>query len=556
MVQIPITMKRKLLIMAMMCCSTVLFSQIRIDWQQCYGSMKDDEAYSLLKHGEGYYVLGYVEKGYSGMVECEFSGSRHTWLLEIGEEGELIRQRCLDFGGNKLFGDGEEEQYLYIVGKDGVGLSDNNNISIMKVNEEGEMVWRRVFGTEEHSFWDAPRFERTFDGGFVCSVSICFSGGDISQYYGFWDVWVVKLDNLGNIEWETTIGTEGEEMGGRVIPLPDGTYCAVGYARNQGENGSVPSCNMSHNYVDGLVVRLSAEGDITDSRCYGGSLHDSFTTAIPLDDGWLFGGSTQSEDGDLEGAGFHYGLSASGYLTSDIWLMRTDADGNILWSRCYGGSDYEFVSRIFQNEDGGFTVFGRTDSHDGDAQSALDLYYPYYNDYRKIWVFRIDADGNLLWERVMGSATSSDEYLNDVIKLNDREYVIAGLVYCGYPQSGDVNCSNGVFFNGQDSGENYWVLHITDVFDYDNVEEKQMSNVRVYPNPATTWIAIDYTLPMDYGKATVEIANTLGVKVLQKRLNGHEGQSVVDLRGFANGVYTLTVMCGEYVLTEKLVISR
>ena len=549
-------MKRKLLIMAMMCCSTVLFSQIRIDWQQCYGSMKDDEAYSLLKHGEGYYVLGYVEKGYSGMVECEFSGSRHTWLLEIGEEGELIRQRCLDFGGNKLFGDGEEEQYLYIVGKDGVGLSDNNNISIMKVNEEGETVWRRVFGTEEHSFWDAPRFERTFDGGFVCSVSICFSGGDISQYYGFWDVWVVKLDNLGNIEWETTIGTEGEEMGGRVIPLPDGTYCAVGYARNQGENGSVPSCNMSHNYVDGLVVRLSAEGDITDSRCYGGSLHDSFTTAIPLDDGWLFGGSTQSEDGDLGGAGFHYGLSPNGYLTSDIWLMRTDAEGNILWSRCYGGTQYEFVGRIFQNEDGGFTVFGRTDSHDGDAQSALDLYYPYYNDYRKIWVFRIDADGNLLWERVMGSATSSDEYLNDVIKLNDREYVIAGLVYCGYPQSGDVNCSNGVFFNGQDSGENYWVLHITDVFDYDNVEEKQMSNVRVYPNPAATWIAIDYTLPMDYGKATVEIANTLGVKVLQKQLNKHEGQSVLDLRGLANGVYTLTVMCGEYVRTEKLVISR
>ena len=408
----------------------------------------------------------------------------------------------------------------------------------MKVNEEGETVWRRVFGTEEHSFWDAPRFERTFDGGFVCSVSICFSGGDISQYYGFWDVWVVKLDNLGNIEWETTIGTEGEEMGGRVIPLPDGTYCAVGYARNQGENGSVPSCNMSHNYVDGLVVRLSAEGDITDSRCYGGSLHDSFTTAIPLDDGWLFGGSTQSEDGDLGGAGFHYGLSPNGYLTSDIWLMRTDAEGNILWSRCYGGTQYEFVGRIFQNEDGGFTVFGRTDSHDGDAQSALDLYYPYYNDYRKIWVFRIDADGNLLWERVMGSATSSDEYLNDVIKLNDREYVIAGLVYCGYPQSGDVNCSNGVFFNGQDSGENYWVLHITDVFDYDNVEEKQMSNVRVYPNPATTWIAIDYTLPMDYGKATVEIVNTLGVKVLQKQLNAHEGQSVVDLRGLANGVYT------------------
>jgi len=80
--------------------------------------------------------------------------------------------------------------------------------------------------------------------------------------------------------------------------------------------------------------------------------------------------------------------------------------------------------------------------------------------------------------------------------------------------------------------------------------------VSLKPNPATTWIAIDYTLPMDYGKATVEIVNTLGVKVLQKQLNAHEGQSVVDLRGLANGVYTLTVMCGGYVRTEKLVISR
>ncbi len=538
--------------MALVCCSTVMFSQIRIDWQQCYGSMKDDAAYSLLKQGEGYYVLGYVEKGCSGMVECEFPGSRHTWLLEIGEEGDLIRQQCLDFGGNKLFGDGEEEQYLYIVGKDGVGLSDNNNISIMKVTEEGEMVWQRVFGTEEHSFWGVPRFERTFDGGFVFSVPICFSGGDIGQYYGFWDTWVVKLDRDGNIEWETTIGTGGEEICNEVVPCPDGTYCVPGYGRNMKENGSVPNCNESHDYVDGLVVRLSAEGDIMDSRCYGGSRHDSFNTAVELEDGWLFGGSADSEDGDLEGAGFHYGLNANGYLTSDIWLMKTDLDGNILWSRCYGGSEHESVSRIFQNEDGGFTVFGRTDSHDGDAQSALNLYYPYYNDYRKIWVFRIDAEGNLLWERVMGSATSSDEYLNDVIKLNDREYVIAGLVYCGYPQSGDVNCSNGVFFNGQDSGENYWVLHITDVFDYDGVEEPQPqgNGVRVYPNPARG----QFTVSAEKLKR-VQLYDMLGQMLVD--VTSNNGTNViVNVRYFEAGIYLVRVVTENGVVQKSIVVEK
>ncbi|MDO5316319.1 MAG: T9SS type A sorting domain-containing protein, partial [bacterium] len=229
---------------------------------------------------------------------------------------------------------------------------------------------------------------------------------------------------------------------------------------------------------------------------------------------------------------------------------RTDAEGNILWSRCYGGTQYESVSRIFQNEDGGFTVFGRTDSHDGDAQSALNLYYPYYIDYRKLWVFRIDADGNLLWERVMGSATSSDEYLNDVIKLNDREYVIAGLVYCGYPQSGDVNCSNGVFFNGQDSGENYWVLHITDVFDYDNVEEKQMSNVRVYPNPARGQFAVSAER-----LKRVQLYDMLGQLLVD--VPAHNGTNVmVDSPCLGSGIYLVRIVTDNGVVQKRVVVEK
>ena len=554
MVQIPITMKRKLLIMAMMCCSTVLFSQIRIDWQQCYGSMKDDEAVSLMAKDGGYYVVGRVEKGGgNGMVECDFADDIRTWLIEIDNEGNLKNQMCMDFGSSNIFGVMGEDSAVYLVG--GYRVGGIARAGVVKMTTEGDILWQRSYGSPDQSFWYGPRATPTADGGLVFSLVICFSGGDISQYYGFWDTWVVKLDSEGNIEWETTIGTEGEERGRKATPCQDGTYCVPGYGRNMRGNGSVPNCNVSHDYVDGLVVWLSAEGDITDSRCYGGSLHDSFTTVIPLEDGWLFGGSTQSVDGDLSGAGFHNGLSANGYLTSDIWLMRTDADGNILWSRCYGGSQYEFVGRIFQNEDGGFTVFGTTYSYDGDVQSGLNLYNPNFIQNSVLWVFRIDGGGNLLWERAVGTV-GGPVYFGDVIKESDKEYTVVATpdVYSNPQYMGDFNCSN----IGLCSSYSYWVLHITDVFDYDGVEETplQENDVRVYPNPASTWLAIDYTLPSDHTTATVEIANTLGVKVLQKQLNGHEGQSVVDLRGLANGVYTLTVMCGEYVLAEKLVISR
>ena len=81
-------------------------------------------------------------------------------------------------------------------------------------------------------------------------------------------------------------------------------------------------------------------------------------------------------------------------------------------------------------------------------------------------------------------------------------------------------------------------------------------SIAVKPNPATTWVALDFTLPGDAKAAAIEIINSLGEKVMQSQLNGNVGQKVLDLRELANGVYTVTVLCGEYYQTEKLVITK
>ena len=81
-------------------------------------------------------------------------------------------------------------------------------------------------------------------------------------------------------------------------------------------------------------------------------------------------------------------------------------------------------------------------------------------------------------------------------------------------------------------------------------------NISVKPNPATTWTAVDYTLPARLSKATITITNTLGVTVMSTELNGNQGQKVLDLRGMADGVYVYTISCGEYVQTGKLIITK
>ena len=81
-------------------------------------------------------------------------------------------------------------------------------------------------------------------------------------------------------------------------------------------------------------------------------------------------------------------------------------------------------------------------------------------------------------------------------------------------------------------------------------------SVSAKPNPATTWVALDYTLPGDAKAAAVEIVNSLGEKVMQSQLNGNVGQKVLDLRELSNGVYTIAILCGEHCQTEKLVITK
>jgi hypothetical protein len=89
-----------------------------------------------------------------------------------------------------------------------------------------------------------------------------------------------------------------------------------------------------------------------------------------------------------------------------------------------------------------------------------------------------------------------------------------------------------------------------------SVNEALGFTANISPNPATTWTTVDYTLPANMSKATLAITNTLGVTVMSTELNGKQGQKVLDLRGLADGVYLYTIVCGEYVNTGKLVVTK
>lgn len=540
-----------------------LCAQISIDWQQCYGSMGNDEACGIIDNGNGYLLAGYVAEK-NGMVSCESLWGK-DWLIEITRNGDLVEEHCYDsiaIGEHGGIFKGKANGFYSV----GVAPSEygKNQINITRFDSDGNEMWRKSFGNRNSSFWLSPKGAATADGGVIANINTQWAGGDISSYYGMDDAWVVKVDSLGNLEWETTLGTEGLENAGGITLASDGGYY-VSMCGRPGYNGSISVCMPpTTDEYDGFFVKLDGDGNVLWNRCYAGSKDDEIYQALELEDGFLLLCDTQSEDRDAEGAGYHFGyLNGQSWYrqTLDIWLIKTDFEGNIIWSKCYGGTADEFPLKAFQNEDGGFTVFGTTKSLDGDVVSTHNLQYNNEHMQSKIWVFRTDDQGNLIWERAIGTQKRAPETVADVIKHNDKEYTIAATAYPNhFEMTGDYYCSNDTIIPY--SNENFWVLHITDIFNYDDptgIEEqpKVVSlQMKVHPNPATTWVAVDYTLPTDNAKAELSVFNAMGVKVKQVELNGNQGQKVLDLRGLADGVYICTVLCGEYCQTQKIVITK
>ena len=533
-----------MVIALLMMAGGVMQGQVRFDWQWGYGSMGDDYPYSIIKSANGYLVGGIIDNDGGFSVECEPTGQRAAWLIKLNEDGELVDQSCVEMGNiSQISQCKTNPNHYYLIGTDPVG--NHENPCIVKIDEEMNVLWKRIYGNPAYTSPYSPRVTATSDGGCICGHSVSWDGGDISHHYGSWDAWIFKLDSLGNLLWETTLGTEDGELVSNIKEMEDGTYTVLINGDPQ-QYGSLYSCHQYPTIVFGVVAKLDAEGNLLDNRCYGGNTqNDSFADFIVLEDGYLFAGSAASDDGDLEGAGYHLGYNQGlphHGRSHDAWLLKTDFDGNVVWSKCYGGTLNDAACKVFQNEDGGFTVTGWSESRNGDVQSALQLYEPPDGPWgaRKPWIFRTDAKGYLLWERVMGADVASNQLYRDAVQVSDKEFVFLGqdpLYPPPYP-CGDINCPNVVV----GSQDNYWIFHLTDIFDYDGVEEAPTSGqVVFYPNPGNDVLNIRtaVTVWQPYS-AQVEIYDLMGRLTYSRALEGCE--TTIETDNWPSGMYFWRVL--------------
>jgi hypothetical protein len=257
-----------------------------------------------------------------------------------------------------------------------------------------EIISQSVFGGSSEDKLD--EMVQALDGGLVLAgSSFSNSSADKSENrIGGYDYWVVKLDILGNIEWENTIGGAQDDVLTGLVATTDGGYLLGGYTLSDISGDKTEHTQGGYDY---WVVKLDDLGTIEWQNGIGGSNHDHLLSILQSSDGgYLLTGSSKSTiSGDKTDP------AEGGDYNVDYWILKLDASGEITWQQTIGGNDYDEPNTAIEDMDGNFIIAGNSFSPiSGDKDEAGFGYAP--------WLVKLDASGNLIWQKCIQITSGGD----------------------------------------------------------------------------------------------------------------------------------------------------
>ena len=361
----------KILYYYLLIVSTTVFSQSPdIDWQKTYGSNMSDILHSMALTADGGYIfIGTSMSGISGDKTVPTNGVGDYWVIKTSSTGEIAWQKSL--GG-------------------AAGEAD-------------------------------PKIIATADGGFlICGSSNSnVSGNKTENSYGSYDYWAVKLNSLGNVEWDKTLGGDKDDRYPSAVQTTDGGYLVGGTSiskifgvKSVNNCGYDPDLNIG--IEDYWIVKLDSLGNILWQKTFGGLNYDRLSCLINTPDGgFLVGGNSYSN------TSCNKSEESRGLL--DYWVVKLDEVGNLLWEKTIGGSNAELLKALSNTDDGGYLLAGNSGSPiSGDKTIA-----PLSASNNDFWIIKLDGSGNINWQKIIGG--TGIEFVSQIEKDNNGNYIIGGI---------------------------------------------------------------------------------------------------------------------------------
>ena len=317
-----------------------------------------------------------IDGGYiiTGEISSSENGSSDIWLIKTDSEGQEEWNQTFD-GNDRDYGKSVKQTVdggYIIIGS--TGSDYYYDVWLIKTDPKGTEEWNQTFGGDNKDYGNSV--QQTIDGGYIITGEISSSGNGSS------DVLLIKTDQQGQEEWIQTFGGSDYDIGNSIEQTYDGGYIITGSTRSYGNGSS-----------DVLLIKTDQQGQEEWIQTFGGGYIDIGNSIKQTsDNGYIITGYTQS-----------YGNGSR-----DVWLIKTNSQGNEEWNQTFGGSYIDIGNSIQQTIDGGYIITGSRGTD-------------YYSD---LWLIKTDYQGNEEWNQTFGG--NDYDFGNSVQQTTDDGYIIIG----------------------------------------------------------------------------------------------------------------------------------
>ncbi len=454
-------MKTKLLItlvIAMSFTSIVLAQAPAIDWQKSLGGSSADAAICSKQTPDGGYIVVGLSNSDDGDVFVNHGGNDY-WVAKLDDQGNL--QWSNSFGGSK-----NDEAYFISLTSDGgyiaagLSFSDDGDATvnhggadywIVKIDNIGNLQWQKSYGGSGKDKINC--IEQTPDDGYIVAGYSNSTDGDVIGNHGGNDFWILKLESNGDLQWQKSLGGSESEKAYSVKQTPDNGYIVAGFSGSN--DGDVTG---NHGGFDYWVTKLNISGNLEWQKAFGGTKSDIGAVLALNTDGYTMTGQSKSNDGDLTS-------NNGGY---DYWTIAFDFTGNLQWQKSYGGSGDDIAYSVATTSDNGYVLSGYSSSNDIDVTGNHGM--------DDAWVVKLHSDGSMNWQLSLGGTkTDGSSFIQQTA---DHGYFAT---CTSYSNDGDVTGNHGGF--------DYWVVKL-DADLATGILPQTVSNTAVYPNPFQDFIVL------------------------------------------------------------------